>query len=131
MDGLRSAGVLTSGSGKVGLVRPSALPETWNPAEDDRISVWEVTCQLARVLSAEDGGVAAAARLSAAVQERGDVDMDAVQLLAYRLYELMQDRRPEDARLFNALGGTWTEIQDETHTTPVTPSQGTFDLGGE
>ena len=131
VDGLRSAGVLTSGSGKVGLVRPSALPETWNPAEDDRISVWEVTCQLARVLSAEDGGVAAAARLSAAVQERGDVDMDAVQLLAYRLYELMQDRRPEDARLFNALGGTWTEIQDETHTTPVTPSQGTFDLGGE
>ncbi|MGW0360586.1 DUF1156 domain-containing protein [Micrococcus luteus] len=131
VDGLRSAGVLTSGSGKVGLVRPSALPETWNPAEDDRISVWEVTCQLARVLSAEDGGVAAAARLSAAVQERGDVDMDAVQLLAYRLYELMQDRRPEDARLFNALGGTWTEIRDETRTAPVTPSQGTFDLGGE
>lgn len=131
VDGLRSAGVLTSGSGKVGLVRPSALPETWNPAEDDRISVWEVTCHLARVLSAEDGGVAAAARLSAAVQERGDVDMDAVQLLAYRLYELMQDRRPEDARLFNALGGTWTEIRDETRTAPVTPSQGTFDLGGE
>lgn len=131
VDGLRSAGVLTSGSGKVGLVRPSALPETWNPAEDDRISVWEVTCHLARVLAAEDGGVAAAARLSAAVQERGDVDMDAVQLLAYRLYELMQDRRPEDARLFNALGGTWTEIRDETRTAPVAPSQGTFDLGGE
>ncbi|MCV7624011.1 DUF1156 domain-containing protein [Micrococcus luteus] len=131
VDGLRSAGVLTSGSGKVGLVRPSALPETWNPAEDDRISVWEVTCHLARVLAAEDGGVAAAARLSAAVQERGDVDMDAVQLLAYRLYELMQDRRPEDARLFNALGGTWTEIRDEARTAPATPSQGTFDLGGE
>lgn len=131
VDGLRSAGVVTSGSGKVALVRPSALPETWNPAEDDRISVWEVTCHLARVLSAEDGGVTAAARLSAAVQERGDVDMDAVQLLAYRLYELMQDRRPEDARLFNALGGTWTEIRDEARTAPATPSQGTFDLGGE
>ena len=131
VDGLRSAGVLTSGSGKVALVRPSALPETWNPAEDDRISVWEVTCHLARVLSAEDGGVTAAARLSAVVQERRDVDMDAVQLLAYRLYELMQDRRPEDARLFNALGGSWTEIRDEARTTPATPSQGSFDLGGE
>ncbi|TFE80009.1 MULTISPECIES: DUF1156 domain-containing protein [Micrococcus] len=131
VDGLRSAGVLTSGSGKVALVRPSALPQTWNPAEDDRISVWEVTCHLARVLSAEDGGVTAAARLSAVVQDRGDVDMDAVQLLAYRLYELTQDRRPEDARLFNALGGTWTEIQDEARTVPTTPSQGTFDFGGE
>ncbi|MEV0572962.1 hypothetical protein AB0H79_10700 [Micrococcus luteus] len=131
VDGLRSAGVLTSGSGKVALVRPSALPQTWNPAEDDRISVWEVTCHLARVLAAEDGGVTAAARLSAVVQDRGDVDMDAVQLLAYRLYELTQDRRPEDARLFNALGGTWTEIQDEARTVPATPSQGTFDFGGE
>lgn len=131
VDGLRSAGVLTSGSGKVALVRPSALPQTWNPAEDDRISVWEVTCHLARVLADEDGGVTAAARLSAVVQARGDVDMDAVQLLAYRLYELTQDRRPEDARLFNALGGTWTEIQDEARTVPATPSQGTFDFGGE
>ncbi|MCV7506295.1 DUF1156 domain-containing protein [Micrococcus luteus] len=131
VEGLRAAGVVASGSGKVALVRPSALPETWNPAEDDRISVWEVTCHLARVLAAEGGGVTAAARLSAVVQERGDVDMDAVQLLAYRLYELMQDRRPEDARLFNALGGTWTEIRDEARTAPATPSQGTFDLGGE
>lgn len=110
VGGLVDSGVLNSGEGKVRLIRPADLPVSWNPAVDDRISVWEVACQLARMLSDESGGIEPTSRLLAAVRERGDVDLEAVQLLAYRLYELTQDKRPEDARLFNALGGSWADL---------------------
>jgi len=132
VDGLQSAGVVKSGEGKVRLVRPADLPSSWNPAQDDRISVWEVACHLARVLSDEQGGVEPAARLLAATRDRGDVDLEAVQLLAYRLYELTQDKRPEDARLFNALGGTWAELNDLAQKIEPTASlQDAFDLGDD
>ncbi|MGP5641611.1 DUF1156 domain-containing protein [Brachybacterium tyrofermentans] len=108
--GLKEAGVLKTSEGKVRLIRPADLPASWSPTLDDRISVWEVTCQLARVLSAEDGGAEPTAKLLAAVRDRGEIDLEAVQLLAYRLYELTQNKRPEDARLFNALGGSWADL---------------------
>ncbi|WP_166844733.1 DUF1156 domain-containing protein [Isoptericola sp. BMS4] len=128
--GLEDSGVLKQGEGKVRLIRPADLPASWNPAVDDRISVWEVTCQLARVLSDENGGIEPTARLLAAVRDRGDVDLEAVQLLAYRLYELTQDKRPEDARLFNALGGSWADLTTTAETIVTTASvQDEFNLG--
>lgn len=131
VGGLQNAGVLKAGEGKVQLVRPADLPASWNPAQDDRISVWEVTCHLARVLSDEHGGIMPAARLLAATRDRGDVDLEAVQLLAYRLYELSQDKRPEDARLFNALGGAWAELTDAAQHIEPASVQDTFDLGDD
>lgn len=132
VEGLRSAGVLTSGSGKVQLVRPGSLPSSWDPALDDRISVWEVTCHLARVLADEHGGIGPASNLLAAVRDRGDIDLEAVQMLAYRLYELTQDKRPEDARLFNALGGAWAELHSLAQTIETsTYEQGSLDIGDE
>jgi len=128
--GMQSAGVVKSGEGKVQLIRPADLQSSWDPALDDRISVWEVACHLARVLSEEQGGVGPAARLLAATRDRGDVNLEAVQLLAYRLYELTQDKRPEDARLFNALGGAWAELNDLAQKIGPTASlQDAFDLG--
>lgn len=128
--GLVESGVLQSGEGKVRLIRPADLPATWDPVVDDRISVWEVTCQLARVLSDESGGVEPTARLLAAVRERDDVDLEAVQLLAYRLYELTQDKRPEDARLFNALGGSWADLTAAADSVaPAVYVQDTLDFG--
>lgn len=132
VEGLRSAGVLTSGSGKVQLVRPASLPSSWDPALDDRISVWEVTCHLARVLADEHGGIGPAGRVLAAVRDRGDIDLEAVQMLAYRLYELTQDKRPEDARLFNALGGAWAELHSLAQAIETTTyEQGSLDIGDE
>lgn len=110
VGGLADAGVLTMGDGVVQLIRPRDLPASWSPITDDRISVWEVTLQLARVLSAEDGGLQAAAQLIAAAGSRPEVDVDSVQRLAYRLYEMTQRSRPDDARLFNLLGGSWTDL---------------------
>lgn len=128
--GLVESGVLQSGEGKVRLIRPADLPAAWDPVVDDRISVWEVTCQLARVLSDESGGIDSTARLLAAARERDDVDLEAVQLLAYRLYELTQDKRPEDARLFNALGGSWADLTAAADSVaPAVYVQDTLDFG--
>ena len=46
----------------------------------------------------------------AAASTRVEVDIEAVQRLAYRLYEMTQQSRRDDARLFNLLGGSWTDL---------------------
>lgn len=106
VEGLARGGVLSSKAGKVRLHQPSELDPSWDPLADDRISLWEATLHLARVLEAD--GVDAAGALMPRVGQR--VDLDAVQLLAYRLYELTQATRPADALLFNALGTSWSDL---------------------
>lgn len=130
--GLADAGVLTQGEGVVQLVRPQELPASWNPVTDHRISVWEVTLQLARVLSAEDGGLQSAGRLMAAAGSRTEVDVESVQRLAYRLYEMTQKSRPDDARLFNLLGGSWSDLTEAAGRVRLGAAvQGSFDFGGD
>ena len=130
--GLADAGVLTQSEGVVQLVRPQDLPASWNPVTDHRISVWEVTLQLARVLSAEDGGVQEAAKLMAAAGSRSEVDVESVQRLAYRLYEMTQKSRPDDARLFNLLGGSWSDLTEAAGRVRLGSAvQGSFDFGGD
>lgn len=126
--GMERGGVLLSREGEVALRRPADLPAAWNPETDDRISVWEVTCHLARALTTT--GVEAASRLLAAVARRGGVDADAVQRLSYRLYELAQHRHPEDAGLFNALGTEWSLLTDAAAREDVGGTQGGLDLEG-
>jgi putative DNA methylase len=130
--GLADAGVLTQGEGIVQLLRPQDLSASWNPVTDHRISAWEVTLQLARVLSAENGGIEAAAKLLAAAGSRSEVDVESVQQLAYRLYEMAQKSRPDDARLFNLLGGSWSDLTGAAGRAPAgAASQGSFDFEGE
>jgi putative DNA methylase len=108
--GIADSGVLKQGEGIVQLIAPENLPESWDPAKDDRISVWEVMCHLGRVLSAEEGGIEAAARLMSAAATRSEIDIESVQRLAYRLYEMTSTSRADDARLFNLIGGSWTDL---------------------
>lgn len=127
VDGLARGGVLSSKAGKVRLLAPADLPPGYDPLADERISLWEATMHLARVLDAQ--GVDAAATLMGAVGQR--VELDEVQRLAYRLYELTQDKRPADALLFNALGTSWGDLSLAAHRAPSSgaPSQTALDLG--
>ena len=109
VEGIARGGVLTSKDGWVTLTRPTGLPDSWNPEKDDRISIWEVTAQLARALTS--GGVDAAAPLLAGTRRRGGVDQSAIQGLAYRVYELAQNKDPEVASLFNLLGSEWSTLE--------------------
>jgi len=104
-DGLVQAGVIESRRGKVRLYRPSELAEDWDAASDSRLTVWEMTHHLIRLL--ESGGEATAAELAAALGAQAETARD----LAYRLY-VVSDRkkRAEDARQYNALVQSWSEI---------------------
>lgn len=126
VDGIARGGVLSAKEGRVTLVRPTDLPSTWNPRTDDRISVWEVTCHLARAL--ETAGIDAAGGLMAGVKQRGDVDLEDVQRLALRLYRLAETKHPEDAGLFNALGSEWAAINEAAGRVPAVGGQGMFGL---
>ncbi len=121
---LEHGGVLRASEGKVHLLRPPELPRTWDPVRDDRISVWEVTCHLARALTTD--GVPAAAALMAAAGTR--VDLESVQLLAYRIYELAQHKDPEDAGLFNALASEWAPLSAAAQRVESVGQQGGLDL---
>ena len=59
VQGMTEAGILEARAGKVRLLRRDELDETWNPATDRRLTVWEMTQHL--ILRLEQGEVAAAA----------------------------------------------------------------------
>ena len=126
VGGMERGGVLRSREGQVALRRPADLPASWDPEVDDRISVWEVTCHLARALTTT--GVESAARLLATVMRRGEIDADAVQRLSYRLYELAQHKHPEDAGVFNAVGTEWSVLTEAARRAETQGDQGALGL---
>jgi len=126
VDGLARGGVATSKAGRVKLRSPAELNSAWDPLADDRISLWEATMHLARSLDTEGGETTA--RLMSAVGQR--VELEAVQLLAYRLYELTQATRAQDALLFNGLGTSWADLTTSARRVDITPksAQSAFDF---
>lgn len=111
VDGLRRAGVLRSGGGKVALLAPNELPDGYDPLKDDRIGLWEVVLHLARALSDERGGLDVAGRILHRAEARG-VDTSAAHQLSYLLYQISEKRGWTAAGiLFNELGGSWPEVR--------------------
>ena len=103
--GLVEAGILQSGSGRVRLLRPEELPEDWDPRKDRRLTVWEMVHHLIRVL--DDTGETGAARLLRRIGGK----TEEARALAHRLYAVCdRQKRPAEARAYNALVGSWTEI---------------------
>ena len=111
-EGLRRAGVLVGGKGKVRLMRRDELDPDWNPATDRRITDWESAQHLTRSLTAErGGGVAEAARL---VLGMGAERAEKARALAYRLYSLAERKRwAEEAHAYNILVTSWPQIRTE------------------
>ena len=126
VEGIAHGGVLTAREGWVALTRPTELPTIWNPATDDRISHWEVTLHLARALDSE--GARHAARLLAAVRTRSEIDLDAVNQLALRLYRLAENVSPDEAGLFNVLGSEWSNLVELSAALPTAGNQDSLNL---
>lgn len=135
VSGLERGGVFEAKAGRARLLRPEELGQPWDPAVDDRVSVWEVGLRVAHALA--DRGGAEAARLLAAARER--VDVDAVKELAYLLYAICEKRGwSQIGALFNGLGTSWTDLSAAARTSAATearPAQETIDFaagaGGE
>jgi putative DNA methylase len=109
IDGLASGGIISAKVGRVQLLKRSELPRNWNPKTDNRMSIWETTQHLVRVLETE--GESATAKLLANLGASGE----AAKALAYRLFALSESKGwSEEARAYNALIMSWSEIESLT-----------------
>lgn len=107
VGGVVEAGICKSAAGKVRILKRSEMrPLDYDPAADERPTVWEFTQHMIRNL--EDDGEEAAARL---LKKLGSA-ADATRELAYRLYNTCERKKwAEDARSYNALILAWTELE--------------------
>jgi putative DNA methylase len=89
----------------VRLLARHELSETWDPATDKRLTVWEVTQHLIQVLLSS--GEEQAARLLRRLGGLGETARE----LAYRLYVLCDRKKwASEALAYNALVVAWPEI---------------------
>ena len=113
VDGIRDAGVIQSGGGKVRLLKWAEYPTDWDPRTDTRTPVWEALHQLIRAL--KQGGDSASGALLAALGGKAE----AIRQLAYRLYTLCERLgKAEDARAYNDLITSWTGIESAANSVP-------------
>ena len=106
VDALETAGILISKAGKVRILRRDELPEDWDPVMDKRLTVWEVTQHLIRVL-VDKGSEEAAAHLLRKVGALGNVARE----LAYRLYTICDRKKwAQEALAYNSLVVAWPEL---------------------
>lgn len=104
VGGMVSAGLIASGAGKVRLLKPEELPAQWDPSADSRLTVWEMTHHLVRVL---EQGEQRAAELLAQLGAQADIARE----LAYRLYAICErKKRAAEALAYNSLVQSWPEM---------------------
>ena len=105
VNALANAGIVEARGNAVRLVGREELGDGWDPADDKRLSIWEVTQHLIGALAT--GGESKAAELLRQVGGLGDVARE----LAYRLY-VVSDRkgRTTEALAYNSLVVSWPEI---------------------
>jgi putative DNA methylase len=113
VDGIKEAGVIQSGGGKVRLLKWVEYPADWDPRTDKRLPIWEALHHLIRAL--KNGGESASGALLAALGGKAE----AVRQLAYRLYTLCERLgHAEDARAYNELITSWTGIETAASAAP-------------
>lgn len=99
-------GFLRAMTGRVQLLRREELPKDWNPTEDERLTIWEITQYLVKALE-EDGEQSAATLLRSVGVGLGDTARE----LAYRLYTFCERKGwARDAMPYNGLVVAWPEI---------------------
>lgn len=110
VDGVRDAGVIEAGGGKVRLLKWGEYPQGWDPKSDTRTPIWEACHQMIRTLNQQ--GESEAGILLARMPERGEP----IRQLAYHLYTLCERKKwAEEARAYNELIGSWHAIVSASH----------------
>jgi putative DNA methylase len=108
VDGVKDAGVVESGGGKVRLLKWTEYPKDYDPTQDTRTPVWETLHHLIRTLMRDGGETAAGAILAANPQQA-----TGVRQLAYRLYTLCERKGwAEDARFYNSVTTSWDALAE-------------------
>ena len=125
VGGLVEAGIIESKGGKVRLLKPDELDPAWDPAQDGRLTAWEMVHHLIRAL--ESGGDEQAAVLAGRLGGQVEVARE----LCYRLYTLCERRkRAAEALSYNGLVRSFPEILqlagEQAAAAPTTPQQTSF-----
>lgn len=120
-------GFVQAGDGKVRLLRPDELSKDWNPAPDQRLTVWEITHHLVRLYHVQSAGETATADLLRKIGSQAEPARD----LAYRLFSVAERRkRSAEAQGYNALVLGWPEIsrlsQEKAQPRPAADSELNF-----
>jgi putative DNA methylase len=105
VDGVVRTGILHSRGSRVRLLKRGELDPLWDPASDQRPTVWEATHHLVRRL--DEGGESSAAELLRRLGGYGETARE----LAHVLYSVC-DRKgwAQEALDYNALGTAWHDI---------------------
>ena len=105
VSGMVEAGILAAKGGKVRLLKKDELDPDWDPATDERLTVWEATHHLIRSL---DNGEQVAAALLKKLGVLAEVARD----LSYRLYTVCERRKwSQEAIGYNALVLSWPDLK--------------------
>jgi putative DNA methylase len=105
VNGLVVAGIVTSHGGKVRLLKREELLEDWDPATDNRLTVWEATQYLIQAMDQQ--GESGAASLLKRLGGYGDAARD----LAYRLFNICEKNGwSAEALAYNSLVVAWPEL---------------------
>lgn len=119
--GLVQAGILIARAGKVRLLTREELPADWDPRQDRRITTWEATHHLIRVL--DKGGEKEAAALLARLGSHGE----AVRDLAYRLFTICERKKwPQEAMACNMLVVAMPRLRDQAYKKQISVQQTLF-----
>nr|WP_227462799.1 MULTISPECIES: DUF1156 domain-containing protein [Nocardia] len=124
---LERGGIFEAKGGKARLLPPAQLDGAWDPAADDRVSVWEATVRLAAVMAKD--GADKVAELLPSVQTRAN--LDAVKELGFLLFhEAEKKKDAKDAILFNGLVSAWGDVNEQARKIGSAPrsAQQAFDF---
>jgi putative DNA methylase len=118
VEGVKEAGVIQAGAGKVRLLKWAEYPTDWNPRTDARLPIWEALHQIIRAF--HQGGDSASGALLSAIGGKAE----AVRQLAYRLYTLCERLgQAEDARAYNEVITSWGGIETAAASIPKPAAQ--------
>lgn len=103
----RHAGIVESAAGKVRILTRDEIDESWDPASDSHLTIWECLQHLLRQHE-KDGVSYETALLMKKIETRSDAIKD----LAYCLYDISANKRKDakEATAYNALIADWTEL---------------------
>jgi putative DNA methylase len=120
IPGLERGGIFKATAGKARLIHPEKMSAEWDPEHDKSISIWEVALRIAYAL--QNQGIQKAAEWNFAASKK--VELDAVKELSYLLFSISEKKGwNEAAILFNGLGTSWSDINNEMHSTPKVLSE--------
>jgi putative DNA methylase len=106
---LERAGVFHARGGVARLRTRAEMSDNWQPSADTRLTHWECTQHLIRVLQAETGGADATARLLADMRPE---DAEAARALAYRLYDICEKQGwAQEAQAYNLLAQEFPHLE--------------------